>query len=300
MWLTFWSACHTIQHIVHTTSKRKHRLRVVGSSHQLSDTSDAWRHAWPSKQLAVIILSSLLPERLLLAVIQHDCHCGAHYQLHVRSVDRFALCRVLYGWHWCVWVHNPAELWLVIIAFYALQPTSIQLWQSGCKTCWAARVMAYMQQLGLQDTLDSQQPIWSQRLDTDSIEVAMDITLAAAWSSYQLQHPYRQLGSSHCEGRTLYTLLCYYAQYFLNINSSTAMRHVYHNIPASAWEPVMQIATGRLRLRSVTAHWHAWSTAQRQQLLPRHAWAVTGKKAPDLLHCNCRLLQLLLNFTVLE
>jgi hypothetical protein len=117
--------------------------------------------------------------------------------------------------------------------------------------------MAHMQQLGLQDTLDSQQPIWSQRLDTDSIEVAimaMDTTLAAAWSSYQ-QHPYRQLGSSNCEGRTL---LCYaqYFQYFLNINSSTARRHVYHNIPASAWEPVMQIATGRLRLRSVTAHWH--------------------------------------------
>ena len=99
--------------------------------------------------------------------------------------------------------------------------------------------------------IDSQQPIWSQRLDTDSIEVAMDTTLAAAWSSYQ-QHPYRQLGSSNCEGRTL---LCY-AQYSLNINSSTARRHVYHNIPASAWEPVMQIATGRLRLRSVTAHWH--------------------------------------------
>jgi hypothetical protein len=41
------------------------------------------------------------------------------------------------------------------------------------------------------------------------------------------------------------------------INNTVIMRlHVYHNIPASAWEPVMQIATGRLRLRSVTAHWH--------------------------------------------
>jgi hypothetical protein len=63
VWLTFWSARHTIQHIVHTTSKRKHRLRVVGSCHQLSDTSDA------SKQLAVIIPHCY--QRLLLAVKQH-------------------------------------------------------------------------------------------------------------------------------------------------------------------------------------------------------------------------------------
>ncbi len=65
---------------------------------------------------------------------------------------------------------------------------NIQLWQSGCNTCWAARMMAHMQQLGLQDKLDSQQPICSQRLVINSIEVAMDTTLAAAWSSYQ-QHP---------------------------------------------------------------------------------------------------------------
>jgi hypothetical protein len=62
-----------------------------------------------------------------------------------------------------------------------------------------------MQQLGLQDTLDSQQPLWSQRLHANSIEVAMDTTLAAAWSSYQHQ-PYMQLGSARCEGRTLF---CY-------------------------------------------------------------------------------------------
>ncbi len=56
------------------------------------------------------------------------------------------------------------------------------------------------------------------------------------------------------EGRTLFC----YAQYFLDINDGTARRHIYHNIPALAWEPVMQIATGRLRvrLRSVTTHWH--------------------------------------------
>ncbi len=43
------------------------------------------------------------------------------------------------------------------------------------------------------------------------------------------QHPYRQLGSAHCKGRTLFC----YAQSFLNINSSTARRHAYHNgIPA--------------------------------------------------------------------
>jgi hypothetical protein len=81
------------------------------------------------------------------------------------------------------------DSWLAHTAFVA----NIQLWQSSCNTCWADKVMAHMQQLGLQDTLDSQQPIcWSQRLDTDSIEVAMDTTLAAAWSSYQHQ-PYRQL-----------------------------------------------------------------------------------------------------------
>ncbi len=76
----------------------------------------------------------------------------------------------------------------------------------------------------LQDTLDSQQPIWSQRLDTDSIEVAMDTTLAAAWSSYHSAAPCLTSSLDHptvCEGRTL---LCY-AQDFLNNNSSTARRH---------------------------------------------------------------------------
>jgi hypothetical protein len=39
-------------------------------------------------------------------------------------------------------------------------------------------------------------------------------------------------------GRTLTVLLCPVP--FLNINSNTARRHVYHNIPASAWKPAMQ------------------------------------------------------------
>jgi len=112
--------------------------------------------------------------------------------------------------------------------------------------------MAHMQRLGLMDTIDTQQPLWSQQFDADSIEVAMDATMTAAWNTYQLQHPYRQLGEAHCEGRTLFC----YAQHFLNINSCTDRRHVYHGIPASAWGPIMQLVTGRLKLRSVTAHWH--------------------------------------------
>jgi hypothetical protein len=140
------------------------------------------------------------------------------------------------------------DSWLAHAAFLA----NIQLWQSGCNTCWTARVMAHMQQLGLLDGPDSQQqPLWSQQFSPGSIEVAMDAIMTEAWTSYQ-HRPYRQLGEAHCEGRTLFC----YAQYFLGLNSSTARRRVYHNIPASAWGPVMQLATGRLRLHCVTAHWH--------------------------------------------
>jgi hypothetical protein len=139
------------------------------------------------------------------------------------------------------------DSWLAHAAFLS----NIQLWQGGCNTCWAARVMAHMQQLGLSDMIDSQQPFWSQQFDPDSVEMAMDATMESAWTGYQ-QRPYRQLGAASCEGRTLFC----YAQYFLNINSSACRRHVYHNVPASAWRPVMQLATGRLRLHSVTAHWH--------------------------------------------
>jgi hypothetical protein len=140
------------------------------------------------------------------------------------------------------------DSWLAHAAFLS----NIQLWQSGCNTCWTARLMAHMQQLGLlNDPGSQQQPPWSQQFDPDSIEVAMDAIMTAAWDSYQ-HRPYRQLGETHCEGRTLFC----YAQYFIGLSNSTARRHVYHNIPASAWGPIMQLATGRLRLRCVTAHWH--------------------------------------------
>ena len=141
------------------------------------------------------------------------------------------------------------DSWLAHAAFLS----NIQLWQSGCNTCWTARIMAHMQQLGLlNDPGSQQQPLWSQQFDPDSIEVAMDAIMTAAWDSYQ-HRPYRQLGETHCEGRTLFC----YAQYFLGLSNSTARRLVYHNIPASAWgHGDMQLATGRLRLRCVTAHWH--------------------------------------------
>ena len=139
-----------------------------------------------------------------------------------------------------------ADSWIAHRAF----KENVRLWQTGCDNCWAARIMGHLQELGL--LLEAgEQPMWSRYFHPSSVEAAMDSINAVKWAEYQ-QPSYRALGDGHQPGRTLFC----YAQYFLNINSSSDRRHVYHNIPASQWEPIMQLATGKLKLHSVTAHWH--------------------------------------------
>ena len=41
-----------------------------------------------------------------------------------------------------------------------------------------------------------------------------------------------------------------------SLNSSLQLRQVYHNVPEWQWRPIMRLATGRLNLHCVTAHWH--------------------------------------------
>ena len=95
--------------------------------------------------------------------------------------------------------------------------------------------------------------MWTVQFRPLDVETSMDAITTCAWAAYQ-QPPYRGLGAASVPGRTLYC----YAQNFISINGSL-QRKVYHNVPEWQWRPIMRLATGRLNLHCVTAHWHGAS-----------------------------------------
>ena len=190
---------------------------------------------------------------------------NTHHRILLQAANRLPLQQ-----HW---LQRSLQLWNKLAAAepsswvaHRAFKESIMLWQAGCNECWAARVLGHLQQLGILSET-TEQPMWSRYFDPSRVEAAMDSITAAKWAAHQ-QPSYRALGSDHQPGRTLYC----YAQYFMHINSSSDRRHVYHNTPASQWAPIMQLATGKLKLHSVTAHWQgrARSTTAMCPCCPTH------------------------------
>ena len=174
-----------------------------------------------------------------------------HKQIILQAAGRLPLMQ-----HWlqravALWnklANVDPDSWLAHKAFRE----NVQLWREGCTSCWAARTISHLHELEMLDGNDNSLSVWTLKLDPAEVEVKMDNVMPAFWAQYQ-NTPCRSLGRhERVPGRTLYC----YAQHYLGVNNSNNGRHIYHNIPASQWRPIMQMVTGQLQLHGVTSHWH--------------------------------------------
>ena len=123
------------------------------------------------------------------------------------------------------------------------------MWQGGNNDCWAARLVSHLHHLDILPA--GTQQLWQQCFNPMSVEASMDAITAANWEILRDYTPYRTMCQ---EPRASGLTLVCFAQHFSALHAGIE-RHVYHNMPAWQWKPIMQLVTGRLLLRCGTSHW---------------------------------------------
>ena len=155
------------------------------------------------------------------------------------------------------WLQRSLRLWNKLagadpdswLAHQALVE-NVHMWQGGNNDCWAARLVSHLHHLDILPA--GTQQLWQQRFNPMSVEASMDAITAANWKILRDYTPYRTMCQAPMASGL--TLVCF-AQHFSALHAGIGRPHVYHNIPAWQWKPIMQLATGRLLLRCVTSHW---------------------------------------------